>query len=129
MYFLSSLRAQTAKTLICTKSGVSADARKSVKKCGKVRKTTLFAKRGLFRKVHFQEILENLEILEILENPQTVENGRRIRSFSRDFRESRDFRDSRASSSEKTPFVMTPFSGPEVNANRGRVNHKVHIVN
>ena len=27
-------------------------------------------KRGLFRKVHFLEILEKLEILEILENPR-----------------------------------------------------------
>ena len=35
VYFLSSLRARTAKTLICTKSGVSADSRKSAKKCGK----------------------------------------------------------------------------------------------
>ena len=34
----------------------------------------VFWKRGLFRKVHFLEILENVEILEILENPQTVEN-------------------------------------------------------
>ena len=34
----------------------------------------VFWKRGLFRKVHFLEILENLEILEILENPQTVAN-------------------------------------------------------
>ena len=34
----------------------------------------VFWKRGLFRKVHFLEILENLEILEILENAQTVEN-------------------------------------------------------
>ena len=34
----------------------------------------VFWKRGLFRKVHFLEVLENLEILEILENPQTVEN-------------------------------------------------------
>ena len=33
----------------------------------------VFWKRGLFRKVHFLEVLENLEILEILENPQTVE--------------------------------------------------------
>ena len=33
--------------------------------------------------------------------------------FSRDSREFRDFRDSRDSSREKTPFVMTPFSGPE----------------
>ena len=35
MYFLSSLRAETAKALICRKSGVSADSRKSAKKCGK----------------------------------------------------------------------------------------------
>ena len=34
----------------------------------------VFWKRGLFRKVHFLEILENLEILEILEIPQTVES-------------------------------------------------------
>ena len=33
--------------------------------------------------------------------------------FSRDSREFRDFRESRDSSSEKTPFVMTPSSGPE----------------
>ena len=71
-----------------------------------------FGRRGLlekgsFRKVHSLEILETLEILE---NPQTVEN---IRTFSRDSREFRDVRDSRNSSSQKTPFVMTPFSGPE----------------
>ena len=41
--FLSSLRGQTAKTLICTKSGVSADSRKSAEKCRKVRRTALFA--------------------------------------------------------------------------------------
>ena len=34
VYFLSSLRGQTAKTLICTKSGVSADSRKSAEQCG-----------------------------------------------------------------------------------------------
>ena len=66
----------------------------------------VFWKRGLFRKVHF------LEILEILENRQTG-NQRRISPFSRDSREFRDFRDSRDSSGEKTPFVMTPFSGPD----------------
>ena len=33
----------------------------------------VFWKRGLFKKVHFLEILENLEILEFLENSQTVE--------------------------------------------------------
>ena len=31
-------------------------------------------KRGLFRKVHFLEILENLGILEILESRRSVEN-------------------------------------------------------
>ena len=45
VYFLSSLRGQTAKTLICTKSGVSADSRKSAKKCRKVRRTALFAQK------------------------------------------------------------------------------------
>ena len=34
----------------------------------------VFWKRGLFRKIHFLELLESLETLEILENPQTVEN-------------------------------------------------------
>ena len=34
----------------------------------------VFWKRGLFKEVHFLEILENLEILEILEIPRTVEN-------------------------------------------------------
>ena len=32
-----------AKTSICTKSGVSADSRKSAEKCGKVQRTALFA--------------------------------------------------------------------------------------
>ena len=44
-HFLSSLRGQTAKTLICTKSGVSADSRKSAEKCRKVRRTALFAQK------------------------------------------------------------------------------------
>ena len=48
VYFLPSLRAQTAKTLICTKSGVSADSRKSAKECQKVRKTRTFC--ALLRK-------------------------------------------------------------------------------
>ena len=34
----------------------------------------VFWKRGLFKNVHFLEILENLENLEILETPQSVEN-------------------------------------------------------
>ena len=63
-------------------------------------------------KVHFLEILETLENLEILKDPQSVEN----KGDSDHFLESREFRDledSRDSSSEKTPFVMTPFSGPD----------------
>ena len=70
----------------------------------------VFWKRGLFRKVHFLETLENLEILEILENPQTVENKGECDHFLEILEISRDSRDS---SSEKTPFVMTPFSGPD----------------
>ena len=40
VYFLSSLRGQMAKTLICAKSGVSAEFQKE---CRKVRRTALFA--------------------------------------------------------------------------------------
>ena len=73
----------------------------------RVRKKGSFWKRGLFGKVHFLEILENLEILEFLEKPPDCGKERIIRPFSRDSRDSRDF------CSEKTPFVMTPFSGPD----------------
>ena len=91
--------------------GKRARQRKNGKRSGSEK--GVFWKRGLFRKVYFLEILENLEILEILENPQTVEKkGESDREF-RDSRDFGDFRDSRDSSSEKTLFVMTPFSGPE----------------
>ena len=46
VYFLSSLRAQTARTLICTKSGVSAESRKSAKKCGKPHVLRTFYAKG-----------------------------------------------------------------------------------
>ena len=78
----------------------------------------------LFRKVHFLETLENLEILETLENPQNVENKGEsghfleiLENLDRGFRDSREFRgfrDSRDSSTEKAPFVMAPFSGPDL---------------
>ena len=61
--------------------------------------------KGSLQKVHALEILENLEILS--------GKQRRIGPCSRDSREFRDCRDSRHSSSEKTPFVLTPFSGPD----------------
>ena len=61
------------------------------------------SEKGSFRKVHFLEILENLEMPE---NSKTVENKGESDHFLRDFGDSRD------SSIEKTPFAMTPFSGP-----------------
>ena len=45
--------------------------------------------------------------------PSDCGKPRRVRPFSRDSREFRDFGDSRDSSSEKTPFVMTPFPVPK----------------
>ena len=74
----------------------------------------VFWKRGLCGKVHFPGILENLDILEFLEEPPDCGKKRRFRAFSRDSREFRDFRDCRDFSSGKTPFVMTPFPGPEL---------------
>ena len=59
-------------------------------------------KRGLLEK----------EFLEILENPQTVED-KRASDHLLEILEYIDLGYSRDSSSEKTPFVMTPFSGPE----------------
>ena len=46
VYFLPSLRARTAKTLICTKIGVSAGSRKSAKKCGKPHFLRIFCARS-----------------------------------------------------------------------------------
>ena len=65
--------------------------------------------RGLFRKVHLLEILENFKDSR---EPPECGKQRRIRPCSRDSREFRDSRGSRGSrelSIEKTPFVMTPF--------------------
>ena len=67
-------------------------------------------KRGLFRKVHFLEILENSRDSG---EPPDCGKQRRIRPFARESSQFRDFRESKDSSSEKTPFAMTLFSGPE----------------
>ena len=77
-----------------------------------------FGKRGLLEKGSFQKrpfSRDSREFRDSRVSRQLPDCGKqgRIRPFSRDSRESRDFRDSRDSSSEKTPFVMTPFSGPE----------------
>ena len=84
----------------------------------------LFWKRGLFRKVHFLKVLENLEILlQTLEKSQTVESKEESDHFLEILEnlENFIFRSSRECSSEKTPFVMTPFSGPD-DSNRASQN-------
>ena len=73
----------------------------------------VFWKRGLFRKVHFLETLENLEILVILEKPQTVENKGESDHVLEILENLEILEILEVSSSEKTPFVMTPFSGPD----------------
>ena len=77
------------------------------------RKKGVFWKRGLFKSVHFLEILETLENLEILETPQNVDNKGESDHFLEILE---NFRDSRDSSSGKTPLVMTPFSVPDQRA-------------
>ena len=72
----------------------------------------MFWKRGLFTLVHliFLKILENLYSRDSRGPSRFVENKRE----SDHVLETLDSKDSRDSSSEKkTPFVMTPFSGPE----------------
>ena len=71
-------------------------------------------KRGLFEKGSFQKSPFSRDSREFIDSREPLDSGkqRRVRPFSRD---SRDFRDSRDSSNEKTPFVMTPFSGPDLN--------------
>ena len=76
-----------------------------------------FGKRGLLEKGSFQKGPFSRDSGEFRDSrdsrePPDCGKERRIRPFSRDSREFRDFRDSRDSSNEKTPFVMTPFSGP-----------------
>ena len=87
----------------------------------------VFWKRGLFRKVHLLEILENLEILEILENRQTVENKGESDHFLEILENLEILEVLEISSSEKTPFVMTPFSGPDNPNPRGCLLKKGHL--
>ena len=75
-----------------------------------------FEKRGLLEKGSFQKSPFSRDSREFrdsrdLENPQTVENKGESDNFLEILE--RDFRDSRDSSREKTPFIMTPFSGPK----------------
>ena len=77
-----------------------------------VRKKRSFGK-GSFQKSPFSRDSREFRDSRDFREPPDCGKERRIRPFSRDSREFRDFRDSRDSSSQKTPFVMTPFSGPE----------------
>ena len=84
-------------------------------------RTIGFGKRGLLEKGSFQKSPFSRDSRELRDSrasrePPNCGKERRFRPFSRDPRESRDFRDSRDFSIEKTPFVMTPFSGPETKA-------------
>ena len=78
-----------------------------------------FGKRGLLEKGSFQKSPFSRDSREFRDSrdfrePPDCGKQRTSRPSSRD---SREFRDSRDSSSEKTPFVMTPFSGPEHRVN------------
>ena len=77
-----------------------------------------FGKRGLYRKVHFLEILENLEILEILENPQAVEY-KGGSDHLLEILENLEILEIVENAPVKRPlFVMTPFSGPDITSNK-----------
>ena len=77
----------------------------------RVRKKGSFGK-GVFSEKSISSDSREFRDSRVSREPPDCGKQRRIRPFSRDSRESRDFRDSRNSASEKTPFVMTPFSGP-----------------
>ena len=131
VYFLPSLRGQTAKTLICTKSGVSADSRKSAKKCRKARKTALFvqkvrkkcAKSAVFRAFrHFLALfLESAETPLFLQiNVFAVWPLRLGRKYT--IAESRASPDSRESLQGSRTAIMNPFF-----ANRASGGHRLRI--
>ena len=81
----------------------------------KIRVFRVREKRGLLEKGSFQKSPFSRDSRDFRDSRVFRESPdlRRIRPSSRDSRELRGFRDSRDSSSEKTPFGMTPFSGPE----------------
>ena len=91
-----------------------------IRKCKGVQKSMVgFGKRGLLEKGSFQKSpfsRDSRELRDSRDSREPPDCGKQggIRPFSKDSREFRDFRDSRDSSSEKTPFVMTPFSGPDM---------------
>ena len=87
-----------------------------------------FGKGGLLEKGSFQKSQFSRDSREFRDSrdfkePPDPGKQRRIQPFSRDARESRDFRASRGSSTEKTPFGMAPFSGPDMPFSWQKVFH------
>ena len=78
----------------------------------RVRKKGSFGKGVFSEKSKFSRDSRKFRDSRVSREPPACGKERRFRPFSRDSREFRDFRDSRDFSSEKTPFVMTPFPGP-----------------
>ena len=70
--------------------------------------------KGSFQKTPLSRDSREFRDSRVSREPPDCGKERRFRPFSRDSREFRDFRDSRDFSSEKTPFVMTPFASPEI---------------
>ena len=66
-------------------------------------------KRGLLEKGSFQKSPFSRYSREFRDSTATLWKTKENPTIARDSREFRDFRDSRDFSSEKTPFVMTPF--------------------
>ena len=87
----------------------------------RVRKKGSFGKR-VFSKSSFSRDSREFRDSRVSREFSDCGKERRFRPFSRDSRDSRDsreFRDSIDFSSEKTPLVMTPFSGPEFRQGKG----------
>ena len=70
----------------------------------------MLQEKGSFQKSPCLDILEKLEILE---NPQTVENRGESDYFPEFFENILDLEILEVPSVKKTPFIVTPFSGPE----------------
>ena len=84
-------------------------------------KGSVFSQKPLSRE--FREFRS--KILESLENPRTVENKGEPDHCVEILE---NFRDSRDSSSEKTPFEMTPFSGADKGTSFGFANPNMAVI-
>ena len=85
-----------------------------------------FLEKGSFQKSPFSRDSREYRDLEILESPQ-IGKQRRIWPLSKDSWEFRDFGDSRDSLGWKTPFVMDPFSGPDIRDVTSRMSFTAYL--